>query len=76
MNTLKDSTEGCHDYTSCVTVEFLCEECGKYEVIKNKSTLTQYCIYCGKKSDPIRIVNVGVKKDGKWIIHSLHNDLT
>jgi hypothetical protein len=58
--------------SACVTVEFLCDKCGKFEVIKSKSTLVQLC-GCGKAARPMRIVNAAIKQDGKWIIHFLPN---
>jgi hypothetical protein len=75
MNTPKDSTGGCcppPPCSACVTVEFLCDDCGEFEVIKSKSTLVQFC-GCGKAARPIRIVNASIKQDGKWLIYSLPN---
>ncbi len=56
-----------------VTIEYHCEECGVYEVIKSKSTLVQYC-GCGKLSRPVSIVNAAIKMDDKWIVRKLQND--
>lgn len=56
-----------------VTVEFECDECGKYEVIKSKSNLMQYCSSCGRLSAPSRIMSVGIKIDGVWKVKSLPN---
>ncbi len=58
--------------SACVTIEFRCEECGEFEVIKSKSTLVQFC-RCGNKATPIRIVNAAVRLDGRWIVHFLPN---
>jgi hypothetical protein len=55
-----------------VTVEFLCDECGEFEVIKSKSTLVQFC-GCGKAARPVRIVNASIKQGGEWLVYSLPN---
>ena len=60
--------------SASVTVEFVCDECGEYEVIKSKGTLIQYCSSCGRLSEPSRIVSVGIKIDGVWKIKFLPNE--
>lgn len=69
----KESGKGlCETHCSAVvTVEFKCDECGKYEVIKLKSTLTQYCSSCGRLSKPSLVVSVGIKINGVWKIKFL-----
>lgn len=59
--------------SAVVTVEFKCDECGEYEVIKSKSTLTQHCSSCGRLSKPSRVVSVGIKIDGVWKVNFLPN---
>ena len=64
------------DETPCsavVTVEFVCDECGEYEVIKSKGTMIQYCLSCGRVSKTSKIVSVGIKIDGVWKIKFLPN---
>ena len=61
-------------FSASVTVEFVCYECGEYEVIKSKGTLIQYCSSCGRLSEPSRIVSVGIKIDGMWKIKFLPNE--
>jgi hypothetical protein len=56
-----------------VTIEFDCEECGTFEVIKSKSTLIQHCAGCGKLSKPLRIVCAGINIDGVWKIRQLQD---
>jgi hypothetical protein len=60
------------DQGACVTVEFLCDDCGKFEVIKTKSTLVQFC-GCGKESKPIRIISAAINLDGKWVNRPMLN---
>jgi len=73
---VEEPREEALDETTCsasVTVEFVCDECGEYEVIKSKGTLIQYCSSCGRLSEPSRIVSVGIKIDGMWKIKFLPN---
>ena len=75
MNTPKPKPGGCcfpPSCSACVTVEYLCEDCGEFEVIKSCSTLTQFC-GCGKEAKPTRIINAAIKQDKKWIMQSLPN---
>ena len=69
-NDLRRAASAASVCSACVTVEFLCDECGEFDVIKSKSTLVQFC-GCGKEAKPIRIVSAAIKLDGKWFIHSL-----
>lgn len=60
-------------HSAYATVEFFCDDCGEFDVIKNKSTLTQFC-GCGKMARPVRIINVAIKQGKKWFISSFPND--
>lgn len=55
-------------------VEFVCEQCGPFEVLKSKSTLKQLCSWCGKTATATRIVTVTVVVDGKWVAYKLQNN--
>ena len=61
-------------FEAAAVVEFECEECGKYEVIKSKATLLQYCCGCGIPSKPLRIIRVGIKTEGVWKNAKLNED--
>ena len=61
-----------NDSPTYVTVEFICDDHGKFDVMKIKSTLVQLCS-CGKQARPIRIMNVITKRDDKWFISHLEN---
>lgn len=58
------------DCAVCVTVTFLCAECGEFDVTKSRSTLAQSC-GCGRAATPIQIVSMGIKRDGAWLLYSL-----
>lgn len=65
----QSQTKDAVEMVTC-TVDFLCDACGEFEVIKQHSSLTQLC-GCGQVAKPLRIRSAGVKQGGKWSSYAL-----
>ena len=60
------------DIKAVVTITYNCDVCGDFDVIKSKSSMLQFCAWCGNRAYPTSIESVGVKIDGVWKLKRLY----